>query len=582
MDILKKINLENIYYLDLSNLELKNIDFLSNTSLKNLKELNLSNNKIEDISLLKKENIAFNDLQILKINNNHITVGIEILKNEFVTKCLYMNIDISSFENKHKILIFFEEPNYSFEIYINEINDLKDIIENYKNSIKFTPIEGLEIIQEKLFPPKKNINNECVTDIQEKLFITEKNINNESVTENFNDYLNTINTNTDNYPKRNSDLSINSNEDFKPHIIIDNGTGYIKAGLSGEEGPRSVFPSCVGYPKYASGMVGGDKKEFFIGTDAEAKRIIFNLNFPIEHGVINNWDDMEKIWGYVFTCELRVAPEEHNVILTESSMNPKENREKMAQIMFETFNIPGLYIANQGVLSLYSAGKFTGLVADSGDAVTQIVPVFDGFSLSHAITKLNLGGKDLTKYMMKLLDEYDQRFRTTAEKEIIKAIKEKCCYVALDFEDELKSVENYDYELPDDNHVWVRNERIRCPEALFRPLMAEKEEYGISEACYYSIQRCDFDLRKDLYKCIVLSGGNTMFNGLPERFTKEIKCLAPESMKEEIKVIASPERKFAVWNGGSILSSLSTFESSWITKNEYEESGATIIHRKCF
>ena len=137
----------------------------------------------------------------------------------------------------------------------------------------------------------------------------------------------------------------------KPHIIIDNGTGYCKAGLSGEEGPRAVFPACVGYPKYASGMVGGDKKEFFVGADAEAKRGVLKLNYPIEHGVVNNWDDMEKIWGHVFTNELRVAPEEHNVMLTEAPMNPKENREKMAQIMFETFNVPGLYIAIQAVLS---------------------------------------------------------------------------------------------------------------------------------------------------------------------------------------------------------------------------------------
>ena len=168
----------------------------------------------------------------------------------------------------------------------------------------------------------------------------------------------------------------------KPHIIIDNGTGYCKAGLSGEEGPRAVFPACVGYPKYASGMVGGDKKEFFVGADAEAKRGVLKLNYPIEHGVVSNWDDMEKIWGHVFTNELRVAPEEHNVMLTEAPMNPKENREKMAQIMFETFNVPGLYIAIQAVLSLYSAGKFTGIVADSGDGVTHFVPIFDGYSLN--------------------------------------------------------------------------------------------------------------------------------------------------------------------------------------------------------
>ena len=238
-------------------------------------------------------------------------------------------------------------------------------------------------------------------------------------------------------------------EEGKPHIIIDNGTGYCKAGLSGEEGPRAVFPACVGYPKYASGMVGGDKKEFFVGADAEAKRGVLKLNYPIEHGVVNNWDDMEKIWGHVFTNELRVAPEEHNVMLTEAPMNPKENREKMAQIMFETFNVPGLYIAIQAVLSLYSAGKFTGIVADSGDGVTHFVPIFDGYSLPHAVIRLDLAGRDLTEFMMKLLTETGLRFSTTAEKEIVKLIKEKSCYVALDFEEELKSVEPFDYELPD-------------------------------------------------------------------------------------------------------------------------------------
>ena len=371
-------------------------------------------------------------------------------------------------------------------------------------------------------------------------------------------------------------------EEGKPHIIIDNGTGYCKAGLSGEEGPRAVFPACVGYPKYASGMVGGDKKEFFFGADAEAKRGVLKLNYPIEHGVVNNWDDMEKIWGHVFTNELRVAPEEHNVMLTEAPMNPKENREKMAQIMFETFNVPGLYIAIQAVLSLYSAGKFTGIVADSGDGVTHFVPIFDGYSLPHAVIRLDLAGRDLTEFMMKLLTETGQRFSTTAEKEIVKAIKEKACYVALDFEEELKSVEPFDYELPDGTHVVVKDQRIRCPEALFKPSMVGKEGNGIGQTCYDSIQKCDIDVRKDLYNCVVLSGGTSMYNGLPERLTKEIKALAPESMKEEVKVIASPERKFAVWIGGSILSSISTFESMWITKTEYEESGATIVHRKCF
>ena len=182
----------------------------------------------------------------------------------------------------------------------------------------------------------------------------------------------------------------------KPHIIIDNGTGYCKAGLSGEEGPRAVFPSCVGYPKYYSGMVGGDKKEYFVGADAEAKRKVLKLNHPIDRGIVNNWDDMEKIWGHIFTNELRAAPEEHNVMLTEAIMNPKDNREKMAQIMFETFNVPGLYIALQPPLVLYALGKFNGIVLELGEGVSQFCPILDGFQDPIKGERIDFGGKDLS------------------------------------------------------------------------------------------------------------------------------------------------------------------------------------------
>ena len=213
--------------------------------------------------------------------------------------------------------------------------------------------------------------------------------------------------------------------DGKTHVIIDNGTGYIKAGLSIDEGPRTVFPSCVGYPKYQEVIHKTDYKDFYVGNDAIYKKAVLKLNYPIEHGVVNNWDDMEKIWGYIFTNELRVAPEEHNVMLTKAPFNPKENREKMAQIMFETFNVPNLYIAIQAVLSLYSAGRTTGMVLDSGDGVTHTVPIFEGYSLPHAILRLDIAGRDLTEYMQNLLTEIGIRFSTTSEKEIVKDIKEK-------------------------------------------------------------------------------------------------------------------------------------------------------------
>ena len=254
----------------------------------------------------------------------------------------------------------------------------------------------------------------------------------------------------------------------------------------------------------------------------------------------------------------------------------------MIQIMFETFNIAGFYLANPANLCLYSEGKFTGLVVELGDGISQFAPFFDGYSIYDKIIIQKLGGRDLTEYMAQQLQKQDYNFNTSASKEIAKVIKEKTCYTAFDYEEEIKYIEPFDYEMPDGKHLIIKEPRINCPEILFKPEMIgiEINIYNIGETCNNLIQKCDIDKRKDFYNCIILSGGTSMFNGLPERLTKEIKALAPRHMDEEVKVIVSPERKYAAWIGGAILSNISTFES-WITKTEYEESGACIVHRKC-
>ncbi|CAG0891498.1 unnamed protein product [Cyprideis torosa] len=313
-------------------------------------------------------------------------------------------------------------------------------------------------------------------------------------------------------------------------LVVDNGSGMCKAGFAGDDAPRAVFPSIVGRPRHQGVMVGMGQKDSYVGDEAQSKRGILTLKYPIEHGIITNWDDMEKIWHHTFYNELRVAPEEHPILLTEAPLNPKANREKMTQV-------------KRNSRERFEEAKKS------------------------------------------ILTERGYSFTTTAEREIVRDIKEKLCYVALDFEQEMATAAastslEKSYELPDGQVITIGNERFRCPEALFQPSFLGMESCGIHETVYNSIMKCDVDIRKDLYANTVLSGGTTMYPGIADRMQKEITALAPSTIK--IKIIAPPERKYSVWIGGSILASLSTFQQMWISKQEYDESGPGIVHRKCF
>merc|ERR1712110_1363994 len=285
------------------------------------------------------------------------------------------------------------------------------------------------------------------------------------------------------------------------------------------ETPRCVFPAIVGRPKHASAMQGVTQKDCYIGEEANQKRGILELNYPIAAGIVESWDDMEKVWNHTFYNELRVNPSEcTGVLLTEAPRNPKQNREKMVQIMFDTFEVQGCYVAIQAVMSLYSAGRTTGLVVDSGDGVSHTVPVYEGFSVPHAVEKMEIAGRVLTNYLQKLLlENMAESFTSSAELEIVKNIKEELCYVAQNYDEEkaqciASSETDKPYKLPDKRVINVPDSvRIAAPELLFKPELNGKSCKSIHALAWQSVQSSDIDVRKELTRNLILSGGTTMY-----------------------------------------------------------------------
>lgn len=377
-----------------------------------------------------------------------------------------------------------------------------------------------------------------------------------------------------------TDLSLNYSS-----IVVDIGSGVIKAGFSGEDGPRSVFSSSVGIPKMPGLLVGMEQRERYVGADAISKMDIMNFHQPIRKGEIVDWDKFETLMHYLFYSELKVVPEEISILITEAPLNSKQNRAKLAEILFETFNVERIHIANTAMLGLYSYGKTSGIVLDSGFGITSTVPVYEGYPLPHASLKINFGGENLSETLLSMIQHnINKNYKNLKGRLLADDIKEKLGYIALNSEEEEKHyLENLgreeSYTLPDNVKIRLGPELFKHSEFIFRP--QTEDRFPVSAYILESLSKCDNDILGDIQENICLTGGTTLYKGFPERLKNE---LLQSLNNNSFNLVYSQERQFSNWIGGSIVSSLNNFAFMWVSKQEYDEIGDSLeaIESKCF
>jgi actin-related protein len=370
-------------------------------------------------------------------------------------------------------------------------------------------------------------------------------------------------------------------EEIKTVVVIDNGSNTIKAGFAGDDAPRKIFPAYVGYTKKSAINLAMDEKAYYVGDEAKERRGRLEMKRPIFDSLVKNWDDIESLWTHTFFNVLKVCPDEIYAVVTESPMNPTKYREKSIEILFELFNLEGAYLASKSLLSLYATGRTTGCVVDSGYGVSFSVPIYEGYASPHTIQKLDVGGRHLDEYLNKILLEKGYEFTTPLELELLSEIKEKLCFIQQNTKDKPKETSPESYLLPDESVVRLSSERHSIPEAIFHP--KEKlglDQPGLHNCCFKSIMKTNTEIRPEMFKNIVLAGGNTLFENFKQRLQHEIFQLAPT--KTAIEVVENKERMYSSWIGGSIIGNMDTFQYLCISRKDYEEHGSKIVHDKTF
>ncbi|XP_008585419.1 PREDICTED: actin-like protein 7A [Galeopterus variegatus] len=364
-------------------------------------------------------------------------------------------------------------------------------------------------------------------------------------------------------------------------VVVDLGTGYCKCGFAGLPKPTHRISTTVGKPYMETTKTGDNRKETFVGQELVNTEVRLKLVNPLRHGIIVDWDTVQDIWEYLFRQEMNIAPEEHAVLVSDPPLSPHTNREKYAEMLFETFNTPAMHIAYQSRLSMYSYGRTSGLVVEVGHGVSYVVPIYEGYPLPSITGRLDYAGSDLTAYLMTLMNNSGKYF-TEDQMSIVENIKKKCCFVALDPIEEKKvppTEHTILYTLPDGKEIHLCQERFLCSEIFFKPSLIRSMQLGLHTQTLSCLNKCDIALKRDLMGNILLCGGSTMLSGFPNRLQKELSSMCPNDTP---LVNVLPERDSAVWTGGSILASLQGFQPLWVHRFEYEEHGPFFLYRRCF
>lgn len=361
-------------------------------------------------------------------------------------------------------------------------------------------------------------------------------------------------------------------------LVLDVGSSTIKAGISTTENP-GVFRNVVGHVKHTSAFpqhVEGLCDGMFVSNDVDSHKGLLKLAYPMTNGHITDWQGTSKVLTSVYSA-LGLSAKDHPAIVTEAALTSRPQRAKIAQIMFEEFQHPGVMFASQGLLSLFSSGSTTGVVLDAGDGVIQSVPVFEGYVIREATRRADFGGRDVSNYLRNILRQYGSFFDTSSEVDIVRRIKERHCQVQ---QGKVDATNKTKFHLPDGGEILLGPEISMATEALFNPALVGQENSGVVNIVSESIRMSDIELRRELYQNIFLAGGSTLHNGFCSRFLTEMTKLTPRDCK--VRIVAPGERLFTCWMGGSQIPQLSTFKQMLVKRSEYAEEGERVVHAKTF